>query len=299
MPLVLDLFVAAVAGFLALLVARSYHSSDLPEDPALEAAETVGEKVPQGSSVRRLLASRFDRSVATGLLLTIAFGITLLGGVVLGSLAYLVQRWPAIQHIDNSVAHWGYAHRTPFSTDVLKAITQLGNISVVIVLALLLALADFLMTRGRWTALFLLAVIVGMEAISTGVKHAVDRPRPALYPGTEALGPSFPSGHSATAATFYAAAALVIGRWLWKRTFVRDVLAAVAVAIAVAVAGSRVLIDVHWLSDVIGGLALGWAWFALVAIVFGGRLIRPTAAVEVAAGAASAERNERIRASAG
>jgi len=44
-----------------------------------------------------------------------------------------------------------------------------------------------------------------------------------------------------------------------------------------------VLLDLHWLSDVIGGLALGWAWFALCAVIFGGRLLRPTAAAEVAA----------------
>ena len=63
----------------------------------------------------------------------------------------------------------------------------------------------------------------------------------------------------------------------------RHLAIAVAVAVAVAVAGSRVLLDLHWLSDVIGGLALGWAWFALCAVVFGGRLLRPTAAAEVAA----------------
>ena len=47
-----------------------------------------------------------------------------------------------------------------------------------------------------------------------------------------------------------------------------------AVGIAVAVASSRVLLDVHWLSDVIAGLFLGWAWFAVCAIAFGGRLLR-------------------------
>ena len=49
-----------------------------------------------------------------------------------------------------------------------------------------------------------------------------------------------------------------------------------------AVAASRVLLDVHWLTDVIGGLALGWAWFALCAIAFGGRLLRFGVVVEVA-----------------
>ena len=44
--------------------------------------------------------------------------------------------------------------------------------------------------------------------------------------------------------------------------------------IAVAVAASRALLGVHWLTDVIGGLAVGWGWFLLVAIAFGGRAQR-------------------------
>jgi hypothetical protein len=38
---------------------------------------------------------------------------------------------------------------------------------------------------------------------------------------------------------------------------------------------------------VIGGLSLGWAWFALCSVVFGGRLLTPTTGVDVAAEAAA------------
>jgi hypothetical protein len=37
---------------------------------------------------------------------------------------------------------------------------------------------------------------------------------------------------------------------------------------------------------VLGGLALGWGWFVLCAVIFGGRLLRPTAAVDTVAAAA-------------
>ena len=49
-----------------------------------------------------------------------------------------------------------------------------------------------------------------------------------------------------------------------------------------AIAATRVLLDVHWLSDVVAGLALGWAWFAACAIAFGGRLLRFGATAEAA-----------------
>ena len=43
------------------------------------------------------------------------------------------------------------------------------------------------------------------------------------------------------------------------------------------------LLDVHWLSDVIAGVALGLAWFSICAVAFGGRLLRFGAAADEAA----------------
>ena len=53
----------------------------------------------------------------------------------------------------------------------------------------------------------------------------------------------------------------------------RAAMAGAAAGLAVSVAATRVLLAMHWLSDVIAGLALGWAWFAVCAIAFGGRLL--------------------------
>jgi membrane-associated phospholipid phosphatase len=287
MPLLADLIAAFAAGLLALIAARWYaRSSVTPERPTEEVARAVGTEVRQHSSLRRLVVRRLDPSVTTGLLLTLALAFTLLGGLVLGILAWLVRRAALIQHIDNSVAAWGYDHRSAASTSGLKAITQLGNIKIVIGLAVVLVLVDVFRQRNRWSFLFLLFVLAGMEATMLGVKHMVGRLRPTLNPEAAALGPSFPSGHSATAAAFYMAAALIIGRSLHRP--VRQLVIGAAVAVAVAVAASRVLLDLHWLSDVIGGLSLGWAWFALCAVVFGGRLFRPTAAAEIASAQAAA-----------
>ena len=300
MPLLADLIAAFAAGLLAYVAARWYaHSTAMPERPTEEIARAAGEAVREHTRLRRFVGRRLDPSVATGLLLSVALAVTLVGGLVLGILAVLIRRVAAIQHVDNSIAAWGYDHRGSASTSGLKAITEFGSIRIVIGVAVVLVLVEAIRHRNLWSFFFLLVVLAGMESTMLGVKELVGRLRPALNPAAATLGPSFPSGHSATAAAFYAAAALIVGRSL--RRPIRQFVMSAAVAIAVAVAASRVLLDLHWFSDVIGGLSLGWAWFALCALIFGGRLLKPTAAADLASAHAGtpkplhAERSRLVR----
>jgi membrane-associated phospholipid phosphatase len=66
--------------------------------------------------------------------------------------------------------------------------------------------------------------------------------------------------------------ALVLTRHAGRRT--RAFAGALAAFVAVAVGASRALLGVHWVTDVVAGLALGWGWFTVVAIAFGGRMQR-------------------------
>jgi len=257
----------------------------------VEVAREAGEHAG-GTAARRVgRAARRDPEKATGLALTLALLVVLAGGVLLALLAVVVRSSDFLAGIDSSVAEWANRHGSAWSHDALTLVTRLGEAWVVVPVAILVAVVEITRTRNRWVVPFLLAVILGDKLLTEAVKQTIDRARPEIEAVAATLGPSFPSGHTSTAAASWAAFALVAGRW-WGRP-AWPALAGTAVGIAVAVALSRVFLDVHWLTDVLGGLALGWAWFATCAIAFGGRLLSFGAAAQAAgrgaAEAASAE----------
>lgn len=285
MPVLVLLALALTAGLTVGLAAWRYpRSPAAPEVTPADAARKVGEAVARHPRLRAIREARLDPGAATGLALTLALAVAIGGGLVLGVLAYLVRSNAHLIGIDNGVAKWGHRHSSTSELHELNAITQLGGIYAIVGLCLVLAVVETIRERTIWVVSFILAAVGGEEVLTTTVKQLADRVRPTFNPAAATLGPSFPSGHSATSAVFYATAALLIGRWRGRPA--RAALAGVAVGIAVAVAASRVLLDVHWLTDVIAGLALGWGWFAVCAIAFGGRILRFGIAAETAARAA-------------
>ena len=209
-------------------------------------------------------------------------------------LAYLVRSSDLLAGVDESAAEWGFDHASDLSDADSGVVTTLGETWFVIVAAIVLTVVDHIRMPTRWVAGYLAVVILGQNFLTRTIKELADRVRPDLNPIAETLGPSFPSGHSATAAAFWAAAALVLGRGLRRPH--HALLAGGAVGIAVAVAGSRVLLDVHWLSDVVAGVCLGWAWFAVFSVAFGGRVLRFGKAVERAEEVAVADERGAARA---
>lgn len=264
------LLVMVATGVAATVAALCWRLTGLPS--TLGAARAAGAAVRRRHGHNAALAARLDPAAATGLALTLALVVIVVGGAVLATLTYLVRADSDLVRLDHSVATWGHRHASPFSTDALNAITNLGEPIVIATLAVVLALAETVRTRSRWVVPFLLVVVAGNGILTTAIKHLADRVRPALNPIAETLGPSFPSGHSSWSAAFFAAAALLLSRSRGRGA--RAAIAGVAAGLAVTVAGSRVLLGVHWLSDVIAGLALGSAWFAICAVAFGGRLLR-------------------------
>jgi membrane-associated phospholipid phosphatase len=292
MPFIALLLIASLCGALTWLVAARY---PYPPPSTAVVARTIGEGVGRRSAMRRLLVRRLDPELATGLALTVALGLIVVCGVGLALLTYLVRSNATLAGVDKGVARWGHENAEPLSTDGLTLVTTLGETWFVVILALALGVTETIRSRAHWALPFLVLAVLGNNVLTTTVKELTDRVRPDLNPLAASLGPSFPSGHSSAAACFYAAAAFLIGRRCRPR--VRPWLAVAATTTAVGVACSRVFLDVHWLSDVVAGLLLGWAWFAVCSVAFGGRLLRFGAVVEKVAEAAdttAAESESRV-----
>jgi undecaprenyl-diphosphatase len=277
MTVIVLVLVALAAGLTAWWVAGAVLRRWWGQAPAAAVAQEVREH----TGVRRFIHSRFDAQALTGLALTFAFVVLVGGAMLVSVLALLVRRNELLSGIDSSAADWAHANNDQLTHRLLEAVTWMASTPGAICSTAVAGAIEWYRIRSRWIPVFLVVVMIGDPVATNLVKGFIDRARPTLDPAAATLGPSFPSGHSSTAAAMFAAIALLAGRGRSIR--VRAILVGVAVGLAVAVACSRVLLDLHWVSDVVGGLALGWAWFAICAAAFGGWLLRLGAPVEQAA----------------
>jgi membrane-associated phospholipid phosphatase len=219
----------------------------------------------------RFLRRRLDPEAATGLALTIALALVFLAALGFGLVADMATSQTGLYRWDASAAAWGADHATATSTWLLGLITWLGATVTVLAVTVALGTLEFLRRRRLAVLGFLLTVVLGQNLIANTVKELVDRERPPVPHLASSSGFSFPSGHTAAAAATWAAVALVLGRG--RPLAVKAWLAAGAAVLTVAVASSRVLLGVHWLTDVIGGAALGFGWFVVCSVAFGGALL--------------------------
>ena len=137
---------------------------------------------------------------------------------------------------------------------IAEALSALGSVvgtCVVIALALVVL-------RRRNAAIVAIGVPLAGFLTDALLKLAFRRPRPmaALIPLPQSY--SFPSGHAMVAAATYLTIGLLLADRLTTRR-AKTVCVALCALIALAIAGSRVYLGVHYLSDVAGGLVLGTA----------------------------------------
>jgi undecaprenyl-diphosphatase len=177
-------------------------------------------------------------------------------------------RWAPLESADHGAA----AHLNslvaghPAVVRIVKAVTWLGSGGVLFTLIGVAAIV--LAIRRRWRlAVYLVVTGVGELVLDPVLKALVGRLRPVVaHPIAHGNGDSFPSGHALGSIVCYGALFLVFlpamrGRW-------RRVFTAAIVTLVVAIGVSRLLLGVHYLSDVLGAWALGITWLGVTAFAF-------------------------------
>ncbi|MBX7457515.1 phosphatase PAP2 family protein [Qipengyuania sp. 1NDH17] len=145
----------------------------------------------------------------------------------------------------------------------VRDVTALGGVFLRNLFALVAVVALLFLKLRREAFLYAATVITGWLA-NTGVKLLVGRERPQIVPHlTEAGGESFPSGHSFSAAVVYIGMAIAFAA-LSKNHTVRYTIIGFAMVLSAMVAWSRVMLGVHFPSDVTAGWlgGAGWAFLA-------------------------------------
>jgi membrane-associated phospholipid phosphatase len=172
---------------------------------------------------------------------------------------YLVLAVAAAQQqflpVDRGLRAWVQPLRSGWLDATMQTISFLGEPAGLI--PLILVASALLWRASRHWALLLPGLMAGTGLLQLAGKWAADRPRPNAAPW------GFPSGHVLSLAVFFGVVAFLLLTLSDRRRRWR-LLGCHACGVAVGlVAASRIYLDMHWLSDVIGGFTLGVGYLLL------------------------------------
>ena len=137
--------------------------------------------------------------------------------------------------------------QTPLLVGFSEVMNQVGGNWIAVYLIPLVILAALLIVRRWRAAVFVVVSLLASVAVVQLLKSLFGRARPEEMLVISDYG-SFPSGHTANAATMAVIAMLLFPR-IWVLLL--------GVLWTIAMAFSRTLLSVHWLSDTIGGMLVG------------------------------------------
>lgn len=261
----LILLALIVVGLTAVRVARN-------REGLKRFGDRLAEKPPFASIRRRFprqvawMRRRVDPGRPQGFLLTFAVTVAALCAWAFGGLTQDVVAYDELARVDPHFESFVVAHRAAWATGLMKSVTWLGSTVVLIPLVLIVG-GYFILRRRDWKPLGKLgAALLGAFLLYDIVKPLVARTRPpaGFDLGYTFSGFAFPSGHATQSLAVWGMLALLIAGMMRRRRYLPLVGATLVVLM---VGASRIYLGADWLSDVLGGYALGGLWLSLLVAV--------------------------------
>ena len=214
----------------------------------------------------------------------LSFGLAMIvAAVVVAYLLYRVVTLEAASNLDQSLHGLLQELRSQPGDTVMTAITMLGDWQVLYVVCA--TMVAWLVWHRAWrSAVALVLALAAQQILNVVLKSAVGRLRPTTLPenAIESIY-SFPSGHAASTTLVFGLLAVVAGHAMGRWS--RAVLVSGAAMVVCLVSFSRLYLGVHWLGDVLAGIAVAAAIVAVFGVVleaYPARRIRPLGLISVA-----------------
>jgi undecaprenyl-diphosphatase len=193
-------------------------------------------------------------------------GLVIFGGTIVAvGLTYAFAKFAervmtgGTMRFDDAAMQFMANHQVPWLSATMVEVTSLGTGIVVAMIVAVASLFLWLYNYKQSAQLLLVATLGGL-LLDLVLKLGFDRPRPQIFPwGTHAVSSSFPSGHAMSATIVYSTVAYLATR-LQQRRWARTVTRAFTGALVVVICFSRVYLGVHYPSDVLAGMIVGFAW---------------------------------------
>jgi undecaprenyl-diphosphatase len=194
--------------------------------------------------------------------------------IVLVLAVLIVRGWPPLlrcdESVDDTIHVW--ALTTPWAVRGSEVLQAAGSFAACVLVVA--ATTILLVVAHRWRAALALVAVASLAPwVTSLLKPVVGRARPVWE---HSLGPeatlSYPSGHATAGIAVYAACGVALASLMRSRAWGLGVALAFG-AFGVAMGLSRLVLGVHWPSDVLGGFCVALA----VAGTAGALLVRPPA----------------------
>ncbi len=209
----------------------------------------------------RLLQARLTPSRYTGLPLTLIVISALYIAALLGGLVEELLEADELVRLDESINQRIGPIRTDGMITVFIWITDLGGSAALIAVALVTTGLLWAHCR-RYMIAPLWLTILGSQITTYAGKYVLVRQRPEFVTDIVAFTPSFPSGHATSSMAVYGFIAYIVARGLVTTRQRFEIIYWTAVLISL-IGFSRMLLGLHYASDVAAGFLVGGFWLLL------------------------------------
>lgn len=153
-------------------------------------------------------------------------------------------------------------NQSPAIDALMIFITELGSVWFLGTLSIVVILALWFKAKDKWGVLFFIIAVGGGGLLTTLLKRLYGRERPSINEEIDAVGFSFPSGHSMGSLIFYGFIIFLIIRGTQKE-WAKWTISISLMVLVMLIGISRIYLGAHFPSDVAAGYIAGIIWLLL------------------------------------